>query len=396
MKFTYNSLIVLSIFGLLSAKSNSLNAQNSLSEAEKQSIIQQVKKEVLDSLKEKPKKPFGQISDAFSISGYLETYYTYDFGNPSNHTRPSFTYSHNRHNEINLNLGYIKAAFNTDKVRANLALAAGTYMNANYASEPNVMKNIYEANGGFKISKKHDLWIDAGIFSSHIGFESAVGKDNWTLTRSLFADNSPYFETGAKISYTTPNGKWFLSGLVLNGWQRIQRVDGNNLPAFGHQITYKPNSKITLNSSSFVGSDKPDSTRQMRYFHNLYGIFQVHEKFGVTVGFDIGAEQKSKGSSAYNTWFTPVLLLKVNATEKLSITARGEYFSDANGVIIATGTPNNFQAFGYSLNLDYQIHNNVLWRIEGRGFTSKDKVFMMNEKANNNNVFITTAIAISF
>lgn len=91
-----------------------------------------------------------------------------------------------------------------------------------------------------------------------------------------------------------------------------------------------------------------------------------------------------------------MLLLKVNATEKLSITARGEYFSDANGVIIATGTPNNFQAFGYSLNLDYQIHNNVLWRIEGRGFTSKDKVFMMNEKANNNNVFITTAIAISF
>ncbi|MCC6817064.1 MAG: porin [Saprospiraceae bacterium] len=359
-------------------------------------MVQQVKKEVLDSLNNKSEKPFGQISDEFSVSVYLETYYTYDFGNPENHTRPAFTYSHNRHNEINLNLGYIKAAFVTNKVRSNLALAAGTYMNANYAAEPNVLKNLFEANAGFKISKKHDLWIDAGLFSSHIGFESAVGKDNWTLTRSLFADNSPYFETGAKISYTTSGGKWFLSGLILNGWQRIQRVDGNNLPAFGHQLTYKLNSKITLNSSSFVGNDKPDSTRQIRYFHNLFGIFQVHEKYGITAGFDIGAEQKSKGSSQYNTWFTPVLLLKVKPTDKFSITARGEYFSDANGVIIATGTPNNFQTFGYSLNLDYQIHNNVLWRIEGRGFTSEDNVFMMNDKPTNNNAFVTTSLAISF
>lgn len=396
MKDLNKALITIMVFGLLSSASNVTKAQSTLSENEKKYMVQQVKKEVLDSLNNKSAKPFGQFSDAFSISGYLETYYTYDFGNPENHTRPAFTYSHNRHNEINLNLGYIKAAFVTNKVRSNLALAAGTYMNANYAAEPNVLKNLFEANAGFKISKKHDLWIDAGLFSSHIGFESAVGKDNWTLTRSLFADNSPYFETGAKISYTISGGKWFLSGLILNGWQRIQRVDGNNLPAFGHQLTYKPNSKITLNSSSFVGSNKPDSTRQMRYFHNLYGVFQLHKKFGMTIGFDIGAQQLSKNSSICNTWYSPVLILKVSPTDKFSIAARGEYFSDANGVIIATGTPNNFQTFGYSLNLDYQIHNNVLWRIEGRGFTSEDNVFMMNDKPTNNHAFVTTSLAISF
>ncbi|MBK8628485.1 MAG: outer membrane beta-barrel protein [Saprospiraceae bacterium] len=27
--------------------------------------------------------------------------------------------------------------------------------------------------------------MDAGIFPSHIGFESAISADNWTLTRSL-------------------------------------------------------------------------------------------------------------------------------------------------------------------------------------------------------------------
>ena len=34
-----------------------------------------------------------------SISGYVETYYAYDFGNPDNHNRPGFAYSHTRHNE---------------------------------------------------------------------------------------------------------------------------------------------------------------------------------------------------------------------------------------------------------------------------------------------------------
>ncbi len=141
-------------------------------------------------------------NNPLTISGYFETYYAYDFGNPSDHNRPGFVYSHNRHNEVNLNLGFIKAAYTTDQVRANLALMTGTYANANLAAEPGVLKNIFEANAGVKISKKKNLWVDAGIFASHIGFESAIGKDCWNLTRSILADNSPYYESGAKISYT--------------------------------------------------------------------------------------------------------------------------------------------------------------------------------------------------
>ncbi len=331
-----------------------------------------------------------------SISGYIETYYSFDFANPSDHNRPGFVYSHNRHNEVNLNLGFLKAAYATDKARANLTLMSGTYANANLAVEPGVLKNIFEANAGVKISKKKNIWVDAGIFASHIGFESAIGKDCWNLTRSILADNSPYYESGVKVSYTSDNEKWFLSGLILNGWQRIQRVNGNNTPAFGHQLTFKPNSKVTLNSSSFVGSDSPDSTRQMRYFHNFYGQFQLTEKFGMIFGFDIGAQQKTKNSNDYNTWYSPVLIMKYAPTEKISIAARGEYYSDANGVIVNTGTPNGFQTYGYSLNLDYTIMNNVIWRIESRGFTSKDKIFTLNDNPSSQNYFLTTALAISF
>jgi len=332
-----------------------------------------------------------------TISGYAEVYYQYDANNPLNNKRSGFVYSHNRNNEISLNLAYIKANYSTEKLRANVAFAVGSYMNANYTAEPDVLKNIYEGNVGFKISKKHDLWIDAGIFSSHLGFESAVGKDNWTLTRSLFADNSPYFETGAKIAYTSPSGKWFVSALILNGWQRIQRVEGNSTPAFGHQLTYKPTAKLTLNSGSFIGNDKPDSIRKMRYFHNLYAIYQINEKFGITAGFDIGAEQKAKGSNDYNTWYTPVLVAKYNATDKFSLTARGEYYQDKSGVIIATVTPNGFKAFGCSLNADYAILPNLVWRTEIKNLSSKDHVFeKRNESFTKNSFSAITALAISF
>lgn len=332
------------------------------------------------------------------ISGYLETYYVYDFGNPSDHNRPDFLYSFNRHNEVNLNFGFIQAEYDNDKVRGKLALMTGTYANANLAAEPGVLKNIFEANAGVKISKTKNLWVDAGIFASHIGFESAIGADCWNMTRSILAENSPYYLSGAKISYTSDDDRWFLSGLILNGWQRIQRVPGNQTPAFGHQITWTPNEKITLNSSSFIGSDTPDSTRQMRYFHNFYGQFQFNEKFGLIAGFDIGAEQKGKGGSEYNTWYSPVLIARYTPTEKLAFAARAEYYSDQGEVIVSTGTPNGFQTFGYSINMDVRVMENVLWRLEARTFNSRrDNIFLdRNQNAVDNNYFAGTSLSIAF
>jgi hypothetical protein len=332
------------------------------------------------------------------ISGYLETYYVYDFSNPADHNRPDFLYSFNRHNEVNLNFGYIQAAYDKDKVRGKLALMTGTYANANLAAEPGVLKNIFEANAGVRISKTKNLWIDAGIFDSHIGFESAIGANCWNMTRSLMAENSPYYQSGAKISFTSKNEKWFLSGLVLNGWQRIQRVQGNQTPAFGHQLTWTPKDKITLNSSSFIGSDTPDSTRKMRYFHNLYGQFQCSQNFGLIAGFDLGAEQKTKGSSSYNVWYCPTLIARYAPTQKLAFAARAEYYSDKKEVIVSTKTPNGFQTFGYSLNMDIQVTENVLWRLEGRTFNSrKDNIFLnRNQNPVGNNYFFGTSLSIVF
>jgi len=335
-------------------------------------------------------------SPAFAWSVFADTYYSYDFNKPQNHLKPFFLYNHNRHNEFNPNLGLVKASYTTEKVRANFGLMVGTYAQYNLAAEPPLLRNIYEANVGVKIFKNSNLWIDAGIMPSHIGYESAISKDNWTLTRSIAAENSPYYEVGAKITYTSKNNKVLLSGVFLNGWQRIQRPEANNTPAFGTQITIKPGSKTTLNWSTFIGNDKPDSMKQWRYFNNFYGIFQFTDKFGLTLGFDIGQEQVSKGSSKLNTWYTPTVVVRFTPSANWSIAARDEYYSDENGVIFSTGTINGFKTFGASLNVDRKINDNFWWRTELRTLNSKDAIFQKQNSSTKNNAAITTSFAISF
>ncbi len=269
-------------------------------------------------------------------------------------------------------------------------------MQANYAAEPKDLQKVFEANIGLKLSDQYNLWLDAGVLPSHIGFETAVGAENWTLTRSILADNSPYFETGLRLSYTSVDGKWYASGLLLNGWQRIQRPEGNTMPSFGHQLTYKPNPKITLNSSSFIGNDKSDKNRKMRYFHNFYGQYQLDDHWSLITGFDIGAEQRERNSNSYNVWFTPIVITRYAYSDWLSITARAEYYQDKNGVIVDTGTPSGIRTTSYSANVDFKVSTNVGLRAELRKFHSKDDIFLDNHRPSQNNFIATTALTFSF
>jgi hypothetical protein len=338
-----------------------------------------------------------QTAGKLTITGYAELYYGYDFNKPKDNNRPGFVYSHNRHNEVNLNLGFVKANYTSDNIRANLALMAGTYANANLAAEPGVLKNVFEANAGLKLAKTANLWVDAGIFSSHIGFESAISKDCWTLTRNIVSDNTPYYESGAKLSYTTTDGKLTLVGLYLNGWQRINRQANNSQPAGGVQVVWKPTDKITLNYSNYLGTEGADSARVRRFYNDFYGIFQLTKAFGLTAGFDYGVQQEAKGSSNYYNVLSPVAIARYQFAEKWAVAGRVEYYQDKKGIIIATKTPNGFKTTGYSLNLDYAPASNAVIRLEGKVFDSKDAIFLKNDGGfANTSPTLTASFAVSF
>ncbi|MFY0627607.1 MAG: porin [Reichenbachiella sp.] len=331
----------------------------------------------------------------FSFSAYLGLFYAYDFNQPQTDYRQPFFFNQNRHNETNVNLGLIRASIEQAKYHAYLGLQVGTYAIDNYAAESNIMQHIYEAFGGVSLNEQNTLWLDAGIFSSHLGFESAISMDNWTLTRSLAAESSPFFLTGAKLTYNIKDD-WTIAITVANGWQRIRRVPGNSLPSIGTQVVYKTEG-TTLNWSTLVGTDDPDSTRRIRVFNNLYGIFELSNRVRVIAGFDIGLQQTSIDSSEYNYWWIPTAIVQYDLNEKLSSSIRVEYVSDENEVIVSSENPiTGFSTSGVSFNLDYYPVRNVACRIESRLLSSKYELFPKNNAFSSQNFVITGSIAFRF
>lgn len=349
-----------------------------------------------------PLQSFAQVdstattpSKQWEISGVVDLFYGYDFNQPEGKTRLSFLCNHNRHNQVVLNLGLVKLAYSQDRFRGNLALHAGSYSVDNYAEEPGILKHVFEANAGVLLSKKGNVWLDAGILPSHIGFESAISTDNLTLTRSILAENTPYFLTGGKVSFQ-PSDKWFFSGLIFNGWQRITLVEGSTKPSFGTQVQYLPKDGVVLNWSTFLGSDDPDASRRKRYFSNLYGQFQVNDALALTMGMDVGVQQQKRGSSTYDPWFSPIVIGQVKWNQRIKSAVRVEYYQDRTGIRVKNAHPNGFATTALSVNVDYSLWKGLLWRVEASNYRSRDQVFLYPESPTATNFFLISSLAYRF
>ncbi len=328
-----------------------------------------------------------------SLTGFLDVFYSYDFNRPEDGVRQDFLFNHNRHNAFHLNQGLLGLRIDHPRYRGALGLQAGTYANDNYAAESGVLKNLYEAWAGINLLPGGSLWLDAGIFPSHLGFESVLSIDNWTLTRSLVAESSPFFLAGAKLTWS-PDERLDLAFIVTNGWQRIERVAGNSLPSFGTQLVFRPRDGLLFNWSTFIGTDDPDATRRMRYFNNLYAQFALAQNLGLIAGFDFGWQQQGKGSSEYDTWWAPVLIGRLDLSPAWRMAVRLEYYADSRGVIIPEAGPKEFRTFGLSWNVDFLPVEAIAARLEARWFQNGDPIFEAPDGDTSTNVFITASLAV--
>ena len=122
-----------------------------------------------------------------TFSGYADIYYQYDFNKPADKLRPPFLYNFKKHNEINPNLVLLKAAYEGEKIRANLGVMTGNYAKFNLAAEPEFFRHIYEVNAGYKFSNKISCsqwpraWSTACTKNSALSRRSR--RDCWPCTR---------------------------------------------------------------------------------------------------------------------------------------------------------------------------------------------------------------------
>lgn len=336
------------------------------------------------------------ITPKLAINAYLETYYGFDFAQPSNDERPSFLYNFTDHNQININSAIGGIDYKRNRFKGNLLFMGGTYVKQNSAHEPSIFKHIYEATLGFKILKKHDLWFEFGIMESNLGFENVRSRECLTLTRSLLAESSPYYLNAAKLGFTTSNKKWEIELLFSNGWQ--QMIHG--YPSFGHTLIYTPNEKWKFNSSSFIGrvdleGAVPALSRvENRFFHNFYAKYSK-EKSNIIAGIDFGVDQLVKDPNDIGSWLGAIAVYQYDFNKRWNAAARVEYFLDPNNSVAITEENDGFENVGASLNIDYQPGRAFLLRLEGRLLSGADPYYSYNNQKSKKNFSIVSALIIS-
>lgn len=333
--------------------------------------------------------------DSLSKSKFNFELYGDFFVNGTTNTTPGhkisdILYSYNRTNEIGINMLYLKTSYADTSFRMNLAMMTGTYSIDNYSGEPQLFQNLLEGNIGFKVSKKSNTWLDVGVFSSHIGFESAVGYDCWNVSRSLLAENSPYYETGAKLTHISKNEKFTQSYLIINGWQRITMTEGHSIPAFGLQYIYKPNDKLVVNYSNFVGTYRPDFNAALRFYNNFFFTYALTKKISTLVNFDIGIDKDV--TENYGSWYGGNLSFRYDLNSKNKLCLRTEFINDPNAILYSQYSP-SWNAWSSSVNWDYKIRPFALIRTELK-YMQSDRTIFTPDESNHLGAFVALQVKL--
>ncbi len=328
------------------------------------------------------------------LSGFVDAYYAYDFTKPADGER-RFTTQPVRHDEVNVNLAWLGVTVERQRVRARVALQAGTSVQANYAGEPRngtssgpeLARFIQEALVGVKLADK--LWIDAGIFYSYIGLESWSSADNPTYTRSLVADYTPYYLSGAKLTWAaTP--KLTAQLHVTNGWQNIS--ENNRSKAIGARLDYTVSPALTLAYANFLGNERPTGTANvLRIFNQVMAKGTLPSGTQVQGQIDVGRQDNSD-------WYGLVAIMRQPVTPRVAVVGRIERYSDPNQVILGTGVRDGFVGNSASVGLDVIVESGVRWRSEFRGIRTGAALFPegLAGASTRVNAVIVTSLSFAF
>ncbi len=331
-----------------------------------------------------------------SFGGFVDTYYAYDFNRPPTFDR-AFTTQPARHNEFNVNLAFIEANISGNRVHGRLALQTGTSVQSNYAGEPRIgqvsgpdlSRLIQEAFAGYQLAPT--VWVDGGIFFSHVGEESFISRDNPTYTRSLVSDFSPYYQSGGRVIWqATPRLAAQLD--VLNGWQNISETNADK--SAGVRLDYQASPAVVLSYYNLVGNEAPNSAhQQLRVFQGV-GFKAPVGNLSLQGEFDYGFQQRV--TSGASSWYGAAVIATYPVTPSASIIARVERYDDPDQVIVVTGG-DAFRTSGGSIGVNVSPHPHLSWRTELRGVSGPHPLFPANDGAlQRRDAFVVTSLGLRF
>ncbi len=340
-----------------------------------------------------------KVPETIKFSGYVDAYYAYYSDSVGTNNYQKFPVISPKNNVFGLNIVQISAQYTSEKARAVATLHYGDIPRSAWSPDFNM---IQEANAGVRLTKK--VWLDAGLFKTHIGTEALLPKDNIASTLSIITFYEPWWQAGFKLSYT-PNDKLLICLHLLNGYNTF--IDNNKSKSFGLAVSYALGEKGSINYYNLVGEESPEGTptKHLRFLNNVVFNYQLTKKLKTTIGVDYITQQHSGISDTNSTAsiYSAILTLKYQATPKFGIYARGETFSDKGGfltgkIIDATSNVTGYVLNDATLGFEFKPSDNSYIRLEGRDIImdSRQKIFRTDGTDTNNRLEAMICVGVWF
>lgn len=318
--------------------------------------------------------------DRYFFDAYVDFYYYHDYH--SLEGKNQYLVTPRREGLPSVNLAHLSGEVAATRWRGRFAIQDGTSVDAAYSGEEGDWRHVQEAYAGGQIAE--GLWLDAGVFLSHLGSDGFVIFDNWALSRSLLGDHTALYESGARAQYR-PGPNLDLSLYALHGWENIS--GGRDL-AGGWRFAFTKGD-WTYRYGGFLGNE--DGRR-------AYNEIVLNGRLSETVEVSLhaGAGYQKRLDAEDSNWHGASVSLRQRLSKKLSSIYRFELFSDPDSVVSSRSADEGLRAGGFTFALDFALLKGAAaWRSELRILKSRDDIFESRASLDDLDSYIATALIIS-
>ena len=309
-----------------------------------------------------------------NVTGYTSGYYAAFNGEYEPGELVEFETMSSRANTFGLNTAGIAATYSGGRIRGVAELFYGEVQETAWG-EDNYIKN---ANVGFEVAP--GWWIDAGFFSTYVGVESALPKDNVFSSVAVSTFQEPYFHSGVKTSWEGTEN------LVLELWLMNQYSgysENNDAKTIGVVGRYTFADDYTLSYTGTFGRETDgrlgdDEDGQVTLYNNVNFVGAPTDQLEFLINGSVATVTNSAGDNGDDALngVNGMATVRYFVTDEFAIAARGSF---VNGEVYGYGFDDN----GESLNavndfgLSFQLlpTENTFVRLEGRTIGAESEIF---------------------
>jgi len=275
---------------------------------------------------------------AWHYGGFVDLGYSLDFNFPQNHLFRNRSTTP-RVNELDLNMAgvYVRKDA-TEESRWGMELMGHGGQDAlNFPFGTNLpkvegsdaLRHFGRANVSYLAPVGNGLTLQAGLFNSFIGYESLYAKDNFNYTRAWIADYSPYLMFGANAQYNFDE-KWSGVFFIINEYFHLQNA--NNLPSYGAQVAYKPNSSWLFKETVYYGPDQSDTSLEFwRFFSDSIVEWKVNDDVTLAGEYQVGTQVMAIPGNPRFVYMGAAFPMRWHISGPWSVALRPEVYYDPNG-----------------------------------------------------------------